>query len=240
MEHLPAQLRAGQRLGLHPQLPFPLGQRLFHLGQQGVGVQLLPVGAGGDGDRFLPHLIGEVNRGHIQLIGHRLDHPPGLLLPLRGEGGGGYGQGVRLVGQPQPQRAQLPEGRIFLGGKAHVHRGLGGAVHQLTGELQPPPLAVQQGELAGIQPLVHLLADYGQRVLPGEFAQLGHRLAPVIHRHRPGQQLAVIPNPGAQAKPPAGRHGQQGNRRDAGDQRHGNAFFRCGFFHTLQTSYLQT
>ena len=31
-----------------------------------------------------------------------------------------------------------------------------------------------------------------------------------------GQQLAVIPNPGAQAKPPAGRHGQQGNRRDAG------------------------
>ena len=230
---LAGELRPGQGLGLGGELGLAVGQGGQHLGEQLLHVQLLAVKAGGDLHGLLAYLIGKVHRRHVQLAGNLLDELAGLGLPLGGKGGGGQGQVGGLLNQAEPEHSQLPEGLRRLGGHTPLHRGLRGAGQQLAGEHHAFALAVLDGEGALVQPLVHGLGHEDRGLVGGELAQLGHRVAPVVHRHRAGQQAAVVLHPGAQPEIAAHQRDGQGRGDNARNQGRGNTFFWSGTFHNV-------
>ena len=216
-ENLAGELGTGNGLGLHGQRGLSGGQGVGDLLQQGVLVHLGPVGAHGDFERVILQLVGEVHRVLVHGLGNLVDVLLYLLLSLGCEGGGGQGQGVRVAARTQPGQAQGEEtpGLLFL--HAVLHGGLGVHIQQRAGNGHLLVLPVVQGQLQGVQVLLHGTGHILHRGILGQSAQVQGDGLCVILGNGAGEQTAVAADPGAQPAIGSRQHQHRSAGHDSGD-----------------------
>ena len=230
-ENLPSELGAGDGLGLYGQGGLSGGQGAGNLLQQGLLVHLGPVGAHGDCEGVGLQLVGEVHRVLVHGLGDLVDVLLHLLLSLGGEGGGGQGQGVRVAARTQPGQAQGEEapGLLFL--HAILHGGLGVHIQQRAGDGHLLVLPVVQGQLQGVQVLLHGAGHIFHRCILGQSAQVqGDRLC-LILGDGAGQQTAVATDPGAQPAIGSRQHQYCSAGHDTGDDGGRELFLETDVLH---------